>query len=360
MPEAAVVDRSDTSLLDVVSTPDEGSSRLVRRGLVVRIVGKYRIEFAMVVVLLALLLALQAATGLALGGGNLANILQAAAPLVLISLGQLLVIATAGIDLSVGSVFSLAGITGALMMQRHGVAVGVIVGLGVGAACGLVNGVLVTRAKLAPFIVTLAMFSAAASLAFVVTNGASQTIPVSFAGLNAGHLVPGVANYVLFIVAAVVLFHVVLTRTIFGRWLFATGSNEPAARLVGVPTDRVKLVAYVVSGVLAAVAALLTASYLGTVEAIAGTGLELQSIAAVVIGGASLFGGMGSAFGALVGVLITTVIQNGINLLGINSFWRGAVTGGVIVLAVLVERATRSQRTGLRWRWTRRESARHD
>ena len=180
-------------------------------------------------------------------------------------------------------------------------------------------------------------------------------MPPSFFQLNAGHLVPGVANYVLFIILAVALTHVVLTRTIFGRWLFATGSNESAARLVGVPTDRAKLIAYVTSGLLAAVAALLTASYLGTVEAIAGTGLELQSIAAVVIGGASLFGGMGSAFGALVGVLITTVIQNGINLLGINSFWRGTVTGGVIVLAVLVERATRSQRTGVRWRRMRRE-----
>src|SRR3954451_5068864 len=118
MPEGAVADRSDTSLLDVVSAPEKGSSRLERRPLAVRIVGKYRIELAMVVVLLALLLALQSATGLALGGGNLANILQAAAPLVLISLGQLLVMATAGIDLSVGSVFSLAGIMGALMMQR--------------------------------------------------------------------------------------------------------------------------------------------------------------------------------------------------------------------------------------------------
>jgi ribose transport system permease protein len=342
MSRSAVAPPDGTESLLATLTPSDRATRLVRRPLLVRWAASYRIELTMLVVLAVLVVALQLATGDELKGGNVANVLQAAAPLVLISLGQLLVMSTAGIDLSVGSVFSLSGIAGAAIMNKHGVTEGVVVALAVGAACGAVNGFLVTRAKLAPFIVTLAMFSAAASLAFVVTNGASQVVPVSFGGLDAGHLIPGVANYVLIIFLAVAVFQLILTRTIFGRWLYASGSNESAARLVGVPTDRVKFSAYVISGLLAACAALLTASYLGTVEAIAGNGLELQSIAAVVIGGASLFGGTGTAIGALIGVLITSVIQNGINLLGINSFWRGTVTGAVIVLAVLVERATRS------------------
>jgi ribose transport system permease protein len=302
----------------------------------------YRIEIVMLAALVVLFTVLQLMTGIAVSSVNLKNILQVASPLVLIAFGQLLVMITAGIDLSVGSVYSLSGIVGASVMASHGIFLGVIAALAVGAACGCVNGFFVVKTKLAPFIVTLAMYSIAASLAFIATNGTSITITQdSFTSLNQGHIIPGLPNYILYIIISTIILHFILRKSIFGRWLYATGSNEAAARLVGVPTNRVKFLAYVISGILASAAAIINASLLLTVEGTAGTGLELLAIAAVVIGGASLFGGVGSAIGALIGTLFITGITNGINLLGINTFWGGTITGAVIIAAVMIERSTR-------------------
>ena len=329
---------------DITSGPVQpfhrGGPRLLRAA------ARFRVELVIAFACILVELLLSTVQSAAISSGNIANIAQSAAPLVIIALGQLLVIVTAGIDLSVGSVFSLTGIVAAALVNHHvPTGVAVLGALAVGALCGLVNGVCVAVLGLAPFIVTLVTYSVAASLAFVVTSGNSQPVgSTSFGSINSGHYL-GVPNYLLYVIVLVVLLQLVLSGTTQGRWLYAVGSNERAARLIGVPVRGIKLVAYTASGLLAAFAAVLSVSYLANAEATAGNGLELQAIAAVVIGGASLFGGVGSAASALTGAVLVTVIQNAVNLLGVNSFYQGTITGLVILLAVLAERVTRRGRT---------------
>jgi ribose transport system permease protein len=162
--------------------------------------------------------------------------------------------------------------------------------------------------------------------------------------LNSGQLVPGLRNHVLFCIVLMVVIEFVLRKVVIGRWLYAVGTSATAAALLGVPVRRVKFAAYLASSLLASFAGLLTISYILNAEATAGASLMLQAIAAVVIGGASLFGGTGSAIGAVLGALMITCIQNGVNLIGVNSFWQGSVTGLAILIAVLIDRFSNSSR----------------
>ncbi|HWA78884.1 MAG TPA: ABC transporter permease [Acetobacteraceae bacterium] len=314
--------------------------------LTARLISDYRTEFAIAVAILILEGIVGILVPNALTQGNLADIGQAASPLVIMAIGQLLVVITGGIDLSVGSVFSLTGMVTALAMAHHfGPVTSSVLGLGVGVLTGLVNGLLVTVAGLAPFVVTLITYAACGSLAFIVTNGQSLPVPdQSYYLLNSGAIIPGVVNYALFCVILLIGCELFLKRAVAGRWLYAVGSNANASRLLGVPVRRIVLAAYLGSGILAAFASLLSLSYISNAEATAGSSLMLQAIAAVVIGGASLFGGTGSAIGAVLGALMITAIQNGVNLIGVNSFWQGSVTAIVILIAVLVDRIGKAQR----------------
>lgn len=282
----------------------------------------------------------------ALSGGNIANVTQAAAPLVIMAFGVLLVIITGGIDLSVGSVFSLTGmVTGVAMAHGVGPIVSSLAGLSVGVIFGALNGALVTLVGLAPFVVTLSTYAIAGSLAFIVSDGHSLTISdPDYWLLNGGSLVPGLPNYVLWCVLLLVGIEYCLRKVVAGRWLYAIGSSSSSARVIGIPVNRVRLGAYLLSGLLASFSSLVSVSYISNAEATAGSSLMLQAIAAVVIGGASLFGGTGSAFGALLGALMITIIQNGANLIGVNSFWQGTLTGVVILIAVLLDRVTKARR----------------
>jgi ribose transport system permease protein len=215
----------------------------------------------------------------------------------------------------------------------------------VGVLFGAINGFLVTFAGLAPFVVTLITYAVAASLAFIVTNG--HSLPINDPGywvLNGGAIVPGLPNYALFCILLLVIVEFGLRRIVFGRWVYAVGSSPGAARLLGIPVHLVRFSVYVISGLLAAFASVLTVSYISNAEGTAGAAMMLQAIAAVVIGGASLFGGTGSAIGAFLGALMITVIQNGVNLIGINTFWQGSVTGLVILVAVLIDRIGKARR----------------
>lgn len=309
----------------------------------------YATELTVVGALILLMLAVGSVRPEALTTRNYNDILQAAIPLIILALGELPVVITAGIDLSVGSVFSVSAMAAAMMLQHgHGVGIAVGAGLGTGLLFGAFNGLMVAWVRLAPFVVTLVSYAVAASLAFIVTSG--NSIPLSnrtFASIYGGQLVPGLPNYILIVAVLFVLFHFVLSRLVPGRWLYATGSNSRSAHLVGVPVRAITFSAYVVSGLCAALAAILSISYLGNAQSTAGTGMELQAIAAVVIGGASLFGGTGTAIGAVLGGLIITAIQNGVNLLGINSFYQGTVTGAVILVAVLADRFTHADKGAL-------------
>ncbi|MER9683977.1 ABC transporter permease [Mesorhizobium sp. M0115] len=306
----------------------------------------YRTEEAIAAAIVVLLLAVGMFVPAALSMGNLQNIIQAAAPLIIMSLGVLLVVVTGGIDLSVGSVFSLTGMVTALAMASgaDGLTASAA-GLAVGLVFGSINGLLVTVVGLAPFVVTLITYAVAGSLAFIVTNGRSMPIGApDFWLLNSGEIIPGVPNHLLFCIILMIALEYVLRKVVLGRWFFAVGSSAIAARLLGIPVLRIKFAAYVASGLLASFAGLLTVSYILNAEATAGASLMLQAIAAVVIGGASLFGGTGSAIGAMLGALMITCIQNGVNLIGVNSFWQGSVTGAAILLAVLIDRFSSKNR----------------
>ncbi|MEM5421775.1 ABC transporter permease [Paraburkholderia ferrariae] len=311
-----------------------------------RILSTYRTEIAIAIAIVVIELAVGMVVPAALSMGNLANVTQAAAPLVIMAFGVLLVIITGGIDLSVGSVFSLTGmVTGLAMSHGYGAIVSSIAGLAVGFIIGSINGALVTFVGLAPFVVTLSTYAIAGSLSFIVTDGHSLPInDPNYWLLNSGTLIPGVINYVLWCVLLLILIEFFLRKVVAGRWLYAVGSSSSSARVIGIPVNRVRLSAYVISGLLASFAGIVSISYISNAEATAGSALMLQAIAAVVIGGASLFGGTGSAIGALLGALMITIIQNGANLIGVNSFWQGTVTGVVILIAVLVDRVTKARR----------------
>ncbi|MEM5446925.1 ABC transporter permease [Paraburkholderia guartelaensis] len=311
-----------------------------------RILSTYRTEIAIAIAIVVIELAVGMVVPAALSMGNLANVTQAAAPLVIMAFGVLLVIITGGIDLSVGSVFSLTGmVTGLAMSHGYGAVVSSIAGLAVGFIIGSINGALVTFVGLAPFVVTLSTYAIAGSLSFIVTDGHSLPInDPNYWILNSGTLIPGVINYVLWCVLLLILIEFCLRKVVAGRWLYAVGSSSSSARVIGIPVNRVRLSAYVISGLLASFAGIVSISYISNAEATAGSALMLQAIAAVVIGGASLFGGTGSAIGALLGALMITIIQNGANLIGVNSFWQGTVTGVVILIAVLVDRVTKARR----------------
>lgn len=325
------------------TSSEHAESRSGRPGLL----QTYRTEFAIACAIVLLLLAVGMFVPAALSMGNLHNIIQAAAPLIIMSLGVFLVVLTGGIDLSVGSVFSLTGMVTALAMANgaDGITAS-LAGMAVGLVFGSINGFLVTVVRLAPFVVTLISYAVAGSLAFIVTNGRSMPIGApDFWLLNSGEMVPGIANHLLFCIVLMVALEIILRKVVVGRWFYAVGSSAGAARLLGIPVLRITFAAYVASGLLASFAGLVTVSYILNAEATAGASLMLQAIAAVVIGGASLSGGTGSAIGAVLGAVMITSIQNGVNLIGVNSFWQGSVTGVAILLAVLIDRFSNTNRS---------------
>ena len=276
---------------------------------------------------------------------NLLNIAQQTSINAIVAAGMTFVIISGGIDLSVGSIVAMAGVAlGSLLQagQPAGVAVAGAVITGVG--CGLLNGLLVSVGRLPPFIATLGMMSVARGAALVLTEGRPISgFSESFRWVATGS-VGMVPAPVLVTVLVYVMAHIVITRTTFGRYVYAIGGNEEATRLSGVSVRFHKTAIYAVSGSMSAVAAIVLTARLNSAQPIAGMMYELDAIAATVIGGTSLMGGEGSLFGTLVGALIMGVLRNGLNLLGVSSFLQQIVIGGVIVGAVLVDTLLKRQR----------------
>ncbi|MET9241532.1 ABC transporter permease [Nonomuraea sp. NPDC003709] len=269
---------------------------------------------------------------------NLLNVGVQAAVTAILAFGQTFVIVTSGIDLSVGSVAALSAIVLAWTATVAGLPwpLATLVSLLVGVVCGLVNAVLIAYGRLPPFIATLAMLGVARGLALVISAGSPIPMPdaVSHLGDTAGGVLP---VPVIVMVAMGVIAAVILNRTYAGRAMYAIGGNEEAARLSGIKVGRQKLITYALSGGFAAVAGIVLASRLASAQPQAAAGYELDAIAAVVIGGASLSGGKGRALGTFVGALILAVLRNGLNLLSVSAFWQQVVIGVVIALAVLVD-----------------------
>jgi ribose transport system permease protein len=307
-------------------------------------IATYRIEVAMLGALAVLAVVLTIVEPRFLSFPNLQNILSQVMVLGIIAIGQTLVILTGGIDLSVGGIAAISVMVGGLVMQVAGVAAGVAVILLTGLLCGLINGALVAYLKLAPFIVTLGMLSITASLTYVVSDGRSLfQLPEEFSFFGTGS-VGGVRFYVLVFIALYIAAHIMLTRTKPGRFIYAIGSNSEAARLSGVDVSRYLVLPYALTGLLCAIAMTIESSRLGTIDPNTGTGFELSTIAAVVIGGASLMGGKGSMVGTLIGIFLIGVLQNGLNIIGVNAFWQGTALGTVIILAVVLDRLVRGRR----------------
>ncbi len=273
---------------------------------------------------------------------NFFNITRNFAFIGIMALGMTAVILTGGIDLSVGSVMGLVGVVVGLIMQaeQHWV-LAVAAGLITGAAAGAVNGVFVAYVRLPSFVVTLGMLSIARSLAVVLSQNKMiyefGPYAETFYWIGGGDVL-GISNPVWVLIILTLVFGFIFNMTTWGRWLYAIGGNENAARLTGVPVDRIKMQAYLVCGLMAGLASVLIVGWQGSAINALGTGYELRVIASTVIGGANLMGGEGGAFGAFVGAALIEVIRNSLLMAGVDSNWQGTFVGLFIVLAVLLER----------------------
>ncbi len=278
---------------------------------------------------------------------NIVGILLATAVNGVLALGVTFVIISGGIDLSVGTVMTFAAVMTAVAVTDLGLPVplGVLVGLGAGALCGVVNGVVIAKMKLPPFIATLGMFYIAKGLALVI----SGLKPIYFnetpefnriaMGSVTGAVVPAfnIPNAVLILFGAAVVASLILGTTILGRYTFALGSNEEATRLSGVNVDVWKIAVYTVSGIFAGVAGVLIASRLNSAQPALGAGYELDAIAAAVIGGTSLRGGEGTILGTIIGAFVISTLTNGLRILSVPQEWQTVVTGGIVILAVYLD-----------------------
>ncbi|HTH61707.1 MAG TPA: ABC transporter permease [Paraburkholderia sp.] len=312
---------------------------------------RFQLEIRMFVVLVVLSAALSVVSSHFFSIGNLFNLMDQTVVTGVAAIGQTFVILVAGIDLSVGAITGVTGIVLGLALTAAGLPVPVAIAAAIvaGGLMGLVNGLLVTFGRIAPFIVTLGMMSIGRSLAYVISNGNSiSSLPQGLSWIGMADVFGVPANF-LFVVVLFALAWYYLTFTKGGRTIYAIGSNLDAARASGLKVSYYTTLAYVVSGALSAVAAVMLASRLLSIDPIAGNGLELDSIAAVVIGGASLFGGRGSMIGTFFGVLIMALLRNGLNLLNVGPYWQGSAIGAIIIIAVLIERivTTRLSRRAL-------------
>jgi len=290
------------------------------------------------ITLIVLIVALSIASPHFLTNTNLSSVVRQTAVINIMALGMTLIIVSGGIDLSVGAILAMGGLLGTMAMEKgYSIPVGVLVGIVTGCFWGFVNGVLTTRLRINPFIVTLGTLGIVRGLTLIISNGLPvHQIPQSFSFLGEGTVlgVPFVL-WVLLICAGAM--HVIMEHTRLGRYAFAIGSNPDAAFYAGIPVAFHVTAVYAIGGALTGLAGMIEASRLMTGQPTAGQGYELQAIAAVVIGGGSLRGGEGSVIGTLVGAFIMGLLSNGSDLLGISPYLQQAIIGAVIILAVSVD-----------------------
>ncbi len=271
--------------------------------------------------------------------GNISNVLRQTSINAIIAVGMTFVIITGGIDLSVGSTFAFASaVTAFLLKSGVNPIVALIAGLLTGAIIGLINGVIITKGKLQPFIVTLATMTIIRGATLIFTDGKPLTLTDSgLDWLGRGKLF-GIPTPIIIMIIVILIAYYILSNTTIGRYLYATGSNEEASKLSGVSVDKIKMFAYTVSGMLASLAGIIIMARLSTAQPNAGDGYELDAIAAVVLGGTSLTGGIGSVGGTIIGSLIIGVLSNALNLMNVSSYYQLLAKGIVILIAVLLDK----------------------
>jgi ribose transport system permease protein len=299
-------------------------------------------DWAAVVGLVVLVAVFTIATPTFLTIGNIEAMLVAAAILVVLAVGQTFVIATAGIDLSVASTMTLGAVVlGWASTRGWNITVACVLAVLASGVVGLANGLLVAKGRITDFIVTLGTLSAAAGAALIISDGKPVQVPSTFLLRLASGTVGPFGYSVLIAAIVAIAAHIVLFRTRFGVHLLATGGDKESARDMGVATDRVKLAVYTISGLLAGLAAILLVARVGAAEPAANTAFLLNSVAAVVLGGVSLFGGRGTIVGPVVGALLLTALVNGLTLLGVSQFYQPLAVGIVVVFAALLTRFQR-------------------
>ncbi|HID50993.1 MAG TPA: ribose ABC transporter permease [Anaerolineae bacterium] len=303
---------------------------------------QYLQRYGLILSFLLLCLVLTLLSDRFLTASNLTNVLRQSTINGIIAVGMTFVILTAGIDLSVGSILALSSvITAGMLVADVNVPLAVTLGLGIGAAMGLMNGVIITRFKVPPFVTTLGMMTIARGLALTYTEGRPITgLPDSFRVIGTGSIGP-IPIPIIIAAATFVIGYIILTRTTLGQYIYAIGNNPVAARYAGIKVHLNTTFVYMLSGLLSALAGLILIARLNSAQPTAGLGFEFDAIAAVVVGGTSFAGGQGSLGGTLIGVLIIAVLDNGLNLLNVSAFYQPVVSGIVIAVALLLHRAIR-------------------
>jgi ribose transport system permease protein len=292
--------------------------------------------------LIVVVIALSIASPYFLTANNLFNVCVQIAVIAIIAVGQTMVIITAGIDLSVGSVAGLSGVMGTMAMSSWGmpIVLGILVGVLIGALAGAVNGLLITQMKLPPFIATLGMLYVTLGLAQVLSDVRPIYFEATQPGFQAFFMnksVVGIPNIVWVMLGAAAIAWILLNKTNFGRYTFALGSNEEAARLSGVIVDRWKITVYAVEGLFVGLAGIIIASRMNSAQPGLGVGYELDAIAAAVIGGTSLSGGEGSIVGTVIGAFLISTLRIGLSVAGVPDQWKSVITGMVVIGAVWLD-----------------------
>jgi ribose transport system permease protein len=309
---------------------------------------RYGREIGLPVIVVVMTIVFAANSDVFLSVPNFRNIGVSAAALAAVSFGQTFAVLTAGLDLSVGSIVALVSIVGAIVMRDHGVAAGLAASLATGAGVGLVNGIVITRFKVFPFIATLAMMSIVSGLALSLSGGVAVTgVPDSFSSLAYARAL-GIPVPVIIAILVLLMAFLVLRYTLLGRRIYAVGGNEEAARLSGIRIGAIKIAAYILSGLCASVGSTILTARVASGQPSLGATLPLESVAAVVLGGISLFGGRGSVIGVAFGVLFISILSNGLNLLNVPSYTQMMVIGGALILAVALDQAFIGSRIGKR------------
>lgn len=276
---------------------------------------------------------------------NILNILRQVSIIGIVSVGMTCVIITGGIDLSVGSVLALSAIIGALALKNGAnIPLAILIAISVGGGCGFVNGILIAaRIKMPPFIATLVMMSIARGLSLVITSGRPIYGLPSEYGFIAGGYTFGIPFPVILMIFLYIISYLYVSYVRTGMYYYVIGGNEEAARLAGIKIKNIKISAYVLSGISAAIGGAILSSRLISIEPLAGLGYELDAIAASVIGGANLMGGEGNLIGTLIGAITMGVLRNGLNLLNVSSYWQ-QVAIGIVIAAVVSINALRKDR----------------
>ncbi|PSB16209.1 ABC transporter permease [filamentous cyanobacterium CCP2] len=296
-------------------------------------------DWTAAVALVLLIIGFSIASPVFLTLGNIQALLLAAAILVVLTIGQTYVILTGGIDLSVASILTLGSVVlGQAYSRGWGIGVACLLAIVTGTLVGLINGLVIAKGKITDFIVTLGSLSAASGAALVLSNGRPVQIADPFLlRLATGRLGP-IGYFVILAAIVAIIAHFVLFHSRFGTHLLATGGDTEAARAMGINTDRIKITAYIISGCLAGIAGVLLTARVGAAEPASNTSFLLNSVAAVVLGGVSLFGGRGTVIGPVVGALLLTALVNGLTLLAVSQFYQPLAVGIVVVLAALLMR----------------------